>query len=310
MLGWSLGTVFFGIVMTIALGASVDWALRGLERMDAVSRVAAAGGFTVLACMLVLLATGASVESATAAFALGEIATAGLAWRALRSNGVRPQFSLSGAGRFIHGSWSVAAAGLVAYIYFSNADALLLIAFSGAEETGLYSAAYRVFLAAATVSLLAAWSLMPALVKQTAAESEERVAETRSQTMWLLLAYGALVLGMAEMFGREALDVIFGAEFATMDTVLITLCIGLVWYTVGYPLGYGSIADDEPKRLLPGAIAAGLSNLALALLLIPPFGAIGAATATAVAFAAGGLVWLLQARIPWDSVSAPSARWS
>ena len=295
--GWPATTVLLGALMAISLGASADWALRGLEQMNAVAKIAAIGGFTVLAVSMLLLLAGGSVELAIAAFALGEAVSAALTWRILLSIGTRPRFTLAGAAGFIKDSWIVAASGFVAYIYFSNADSLLLIALRGSEETGLYSAAYRLFLAAATVSLLAAWALMPALTRQVTSDLRAEALTTRGRTMWLLLAYGGVVLGLAELFAHPVLTTVFGEPFGAMDDVLVILCIGLVWYTVGYPLGYGSIADDEPERLLPGAVTAGVLNVALALILIPQHGAIGAAWATAGAFAAGGVTWLMQARI-------------
>lgn len=294
---WSLAVVAAGVVMAFALASSTDWALRGLERMDAVARLAAAGGATVLATMLLLFPVGPYVVLAAGAFALGEIVSAALAWRFLRGSGIRPRFGLEGAGRFVRSSWKVAVAGFVAYLYFSNADALLLIAFRGPEETGLYSAAYRLFLAAATISLLAAWSLMPALARRLAPGADGDEEDARLPTAWLLLGYGGLVLGGAELAGEQVLEAVFGSEFGSMATVLTVLCIGVAWYSVGYPIGYGSIADQEPNRLLPGAITAGLLNLGLGLALIPGNGPEGAAWATAIALAVGSLVWLIQSRL-------------
>jgi O-antigen/teichoic acid export membrane protein len=109
----------------------------------------------------------------------------------------------------------------------------------------------------------------------------------------MLAAYGVGVVGVAELLGGDLLGFLFGAEFASMEETFILLSVGVAWYSAGYPAGYSLIADDRNMLFLAGAGAAGATNLALNLALIPPFGPIGAGIATAVAFGIASCIWLV-----------------
>jgi O-antigen/teichoic acid export membrane protein len=77
-----------------------------------------------------------------------------------------------------------------------------------------------------------------------------------------------------------------------MTPVLTLLCMGVVWYSVGYPAGYTLIARGHTKGLLAGAATSAVLNVSLDIVLIPLTGPIGAGAATFVAFVAGTLVWM------------------
>jgi len=165
------------------------------------------------------------------------------------------------------------------------------------EEAGLYSAAYRVFLTLCAVGLLAAQAMQPMLARGIKAGRGTQMARALRGALLDLAAFALAVLAAAELAGGRALGFLFGSQYEAMGPTFILLCVGLTWYSVGLPAGYSSIAGDRNERYLAGAATAGAVSLGLNLVLIPPLGTIGAATATAVAFASATLIWLLATRL-------------
>jgi len=292
---WPERVWFFSIVavMVLVASASADWLGRGLERMATVARATAAGGATVLAGAVLVAATNGSAEPAIAAFAVGEAVAAILCWRALKDvawpTWVRGEVSL-----LVREAWPVALSSLIVYSYYFNIDTLIIAASRTGAEAGLYSAPYRVFLALNVVGIFAAYSYFPS-ISRAAVLGDNSAADRMRVALGLLAAYGLLVLGVAEVAASNVLRFLFGAKFESAGETFVLLTIGVAWYSVGYPLGYGLIARGRPRGFLAGAAVAGILSIGLNLLLIPPYGITAAAAVTAGAIAAGSLVWIYLA---------------
>jgi O-antigen/teichoic acid export membrane protein len=281
---------------TLGLALSGDWLLRGMERMVPLAIASAFGGVVALGGSIVVAVSSQSATAGLAALAAGELTTAAWTWRSAKLRRL-PWPTLHGIGALLRESWPLALAGAVMYAYYANVDTVLLAATRSAEEAGLYSAPYRLFLALNTTGIFAAYALLP-LASRAVHAGVPRDGERIVVSMLAPLAgFGLLCLGMAEAAGRQILQTLFGAHFGGMATTFLLLCIAVPWYAVGYPAGYSAIASGRHRRLLLGAgVAAGL-NLVLNAALIPPFGPQGAAVATAVAMTAAGLTWLAAQRL-------------
>lgn len=281
-------------LMTVGLSGSADWLLRGRERMTDVAGATALGGLVVLAgsASIVVLVPTAAV--AMGVFALGE-GVAGLAtwWRASAG---RPELpSLATAKNVVRATWPLGASGLIIYASYANLDTILLAAVRSDAEAGLYSAPYRLFLAANAVPLFAAYALLPMLARR---HDEGRTEERRRlllRTFLPLAGYGMLTLGLTEVLGGPLLSALFGHEFAGTRSILVVLMVALPWYAIGFPSGYSLIGEQRNRHFFRGAAVAGALNLLLMGLLIPSYGIDGAAIATTAALVGGALVWLLLA---------------
>jgi O-antigen/teichoic acid export membrane protein len=185
---------------------------------------------------------------------------------------------------------------IIVYSYYLNVDTILLAAFRGDADAGLYSAPYRLFLAVNVVAIFAAYALMPAARRVASGLSAE---VPWRQVAHALAAYGLLVLAAAEAVGGAVIETIFGPEFTGLGDVLVLLCAGMPWYTLAYPLGYSTIADDDRRTYLYGAAVAGIVETVGSLSLIPVFGMTGAAAATAVSLVAGSVVWIRRVPSSW-----------
>ncbi|MDP1849675.1 MAG: oligosaccharide flippase family protein, partial [Solirubrobacteraceae bacterium] len=285
--------VAFAVAMALALAWSLEWLLRGLERMGSVAVANAAGGAVVLAGAVLITATRPTVPSALAVFVVGELTVALLTLRAARLPRL-PRPRIRGLRTATRRSWPLGASALVVYSYYANLDTILLSVTRSAQEAGLYSAPYRLFLALNVLGTFAAYALLPRIARAVeAGAAADAIARAGLQRALMPLAgYGLLVLGAVEIAGEDMLRLLFGGRFAGQGDVFLVLCVAVPWFSVAFPVGYALIARDANRRFFAGAAVAGVLNLVLNAVLIPLFGPIGAAVATAVALVAGSIVWL------------------
>lgn len=269
---------------------SADWILRGLERMRQLGTATALGGVTVLGGAALIAVTAKSSIGALGAFALGEGVVAGLCWSAVRP--VKISLGFGGLRPLLRRSWPVALSTIAFQTYYAGLDTLIIATTRSTNEAGLYSAAYRVFLTLNIVSLYAAYALLPLLAQARHAHEDDRADRILSRSFLPLAGYGLIVVGVAEIANHQILRLLFGSRFGSMGHVWVVLCLGLMWYTVGYPAGYAFIASGRNRQYLAGAACAAVLNVVVNLSIIPVLGALGAALATTISFSVSSVVWL------------------
>lgn len=270
--------------------SSADWLGRALQRTAGVGLAAAAGGIIALCVAGIVLAVHGSYVAALVGFAFAEYVTSLLCWRAVRDVG-RPRPSLAGVRALLRRSWPVGLSSLVIYSYYANLDTIILSATHSAVQAGIYSGAYRVFLLFNTVALFGAYANFPTISRASADPTDAAAGQVLRRSLVYLFVYGGLVIACAQLWGGRLLAVLFGHGFQSAGPTFVLLCIGVAWYVIGYPLGYSLIARGQNRSFMAGAAAAGILSVGLDLLLIPPYGMVGAGSANAVAFAAASVVW-------------------
>ena len=287
-----LSLVTLAIVMTLGLAGSADWLLRGREQMGDVATATSLGGIVVLvgcATIVLLLPTTAA---ALIVFAVGEASAGFYTWRRAKVGHLRrPAFKE--AWKLVKSTWPLGASGIIIYASYANLDSILLAALRSDTEAGLYSAPYRLFLAANSVIIFAAYALLPMLARS---HHEGRPKEKRNLLLRAfrpLAAYGLVILGAAELLGGPFIETVFGADFAGTESAFILLCMSTPLYAIGYPAGYSLIGEQRNWRFFVGGAIAGTLNLVLMILLIPNQGIDGAAIATTAGLVGGGIAWLV-----------------
>ncbi len=278
-------------LMSFATASSCEWLLRGTERMGSLGIAESIGGVVVMVGCLLLVVTEATSVLALCVFAAGEAIAAGACWLAAGRSSL-PKIGLDGLGPMVRRSWPIGISSIAFYAYYANIDTIILAASRSEREAGLYTAAYRLFLAANLVGIVAAYVQLPILSRAVARNDDVAASASLRRALYFLACYGAVVVGGAEVGGHAVLSVLFGSRFESMTPVLTLLCMSIVWYAVGFPAGYTLIARGQQKKLLAGSATAAVLNISLNALLIPLTGPIGAASATFVAFAAASCVWL------------------
>lgn len=281
------------VAMAAALAVSVEWLLRGLERMNAAAVANSIGGVVVLAGSVFVVTAAPTAQVALAVFVAGEATVALITLRAARlERWPRPR--PAGLSAAVRRSWPLGASALVVYSYYANVDTIVLSVTRSAEEAGLYSAPYRLFLAFNVLGTFAAYALMPRIARavQLGRDADAAAMAGLRSALVPLAGYGLVVLGAVEVAGGDLLRLLFGGTFAGEDDAFLVLCLAVPWYSMAFPVGYALIARDAYRRFFAGAAVAGALNIALNVALIPPFGTIGAAVATTCALVAGSTVWL------------------
>jgi O-antigen/teichoic acid export membrane protein len=194
----------------------------------------------------------------------------------------------------------LAVAGAASLLMF-RIDVLLLQWLRDSETVGVYSAAYRPFEAALLVPVAIMAAGFPRLVRLAADGPGFRAFRAlvgRLGTVLLACAIGAALFGW--LAGPPLISFLFGAPYAASGELLRILVLALPQIYLNALLTQALVALRRPWLVAASMAAALVANVTFNLLLIPQFGATGAAMATVIAettlFVASGLALLTVAR--------------
>jgi O-antigen/teichoic acid export membrane protein len=165
----------------------------------------------------------------------------------------------------------------------NNTDILVLGALQPVEDVGIYRIG-------AQIAALAAFmmQIMRSLTAPTIAAAHARQDRKALHTQLVLAARASLagalavVLGLA-LFGRALLGLVFGAEYEGAYGPCLALSLGTL---VSAGCGLGNIALQVTRHsdiVARAAVIAAVTNLVFNVLLVPFYGALGAAIGTALA---------------------------
>jgi O-antigen/teichoic acid export membrane protein len=280
-------------VLTQLLGATAKSCSQGTHDLPGANRVIVNEEFMFLPAYAALWALGLHGYAASIwGLLLADLATAALAWARLTKRGFfhdasRPSREL---GRRIAGYGVRAQVGGVLTLMNLRLDFLLLSVLTGPAVLGVYAIASKFAELLKVPPLALTYVLYPKYARdgqRTAAAKARRLLPKAG-----ILTAGAIVpLWFAAAF---VIPVLYGPDFraavAPAQIILVGLALeGIAAVITAFLYGIGR------PGLNSWAMAVGLAaTILLDLLLIPRFGAIGAASASAVAYASSALalIWL------------------
>jgi O-antigen/teichoic acid export membrane protein len=167
-----------------------------------------------------------------------------------------------------------------------RADQWFVGAIAGSRELGLYSIAVagaEVLFYVPTVLVLVQ---RPFLVRSDRADAR-RLAAKGFRT-GLVLTAPLVILGVA--FAPFLITTVFGSEFEGAVDDLRVLLIGVFGLLALQQLGNALTAQGRPGLWASAAAVTFALTVALDIILIPPYGGLGAAIASRVAYAVGGVI--------------------
>ncbi len=285
--------LLLSFLVLIPVALDVRWVLIGLEQSGPVGWARIVGEATTLVGVVWLVDDVDQLGTAMLCYVAGVVVSTTLLWVALRRRGTpvtiswRPRLAVPLLKRGL----PVAGQLLLGLMIF-NADLLLLRLMRGSESTGLYAAAYAPLAFAVNVGYAFAYSVLPVLVAEHAADRDASTLYGAQLVRMLSIAFplavgGALVAGPIIALG-------FGPDYAAAAPVLTALMMSapfagataLSWTAL-------TVLGRERWLLISTGLAAAL-NVVLNLLWIPRYGMLGAATATVIteAFRAGLMGWI------------------
>lgn len=178
--------------------------------------------------------------------------------------------------RLLHDSWPLILAELVMVIY-TRIDKVMIGEIAGNAELGVYAVAALLAESLCLIPRSLACSVNPFLLE---AQQDNRLFQQRLQHFYNLMAFCAYAIAVpVTLAATWVVPLLFGAAYAKATTMLI----GLVWSGVFINLGlarsyYLTAMNWTRLHFAVDLIGCG-ANLALNLILIPRYGALGAVMA-------------------------------
>jgi O-antigen/teichoic acid export membrane protein len=252
---------------------------------------------TTVGLVVLVVWLDAGVRGAVIAWTIANVITAALALAATRDLWLPIELPRVGdrTGRLL-ARLAVTMGGVqVINLVSYRIELFVLDRYEGLDDVGIYSIAMQ----AAEAMWLIAAAVANAVTAPAVHETERGAARIvgRGSLRALLITAGvAVVVGIAAPF---AIPLIFGDAFEDASKPLLLLLPGVVAYApVTVLVVYLSVRRGRPELSLAVAVVGMVVTLAAALLLIPEHGTTGAAIASTIGYAAGGiLAWVFFGRL-------------
>lgn len=179
----------------------------------------------------------------------------------------------------IQRSWPLAITIILNLIYLRT-DIIFLSLFKGANEVGLYGAAYKVVDVLTTLPFLFAGLILPIL---TASWLENKAAYfkvvlQKSFDFMAILAIPLIVGG--QLLAGPVMRAVAGKDFSQSGAILKLLIIAVAAIFLGTMFSHAVIALDKQKKLIGFYAFTSISSLIAYFILIPRFSYFGAAAVT------------------------------
>ncbi|WP_199857838.1 oligosaccharide flippase family protein [Erythrobacter sp. EC-HK427] len=197
-------------------------------------------------------------------------------------------------------------------IVSNNTDILMLGILQPPEEAGVYRIAAQISVIAAILMQILRAIAAPQIAAAHARGDLALMRRLMVHTGWAATAAALGFVVVFAIFGEFALVLVFGPEYAASYWPCLVLALGSV---LGASCTMVSIALQMTRNggiVAKAAIVAAVFNVVLNLLLVPSFGALGAAIGTAVSLSVMQLQLAYQAQrilgVRADIFQMPSAR--
>ena len=231
------------------------------------------------------------VERAAAAWVASGVAWVMLiAILAISATGIAvPSLALLGESvRFGIRAW----AGGLARSVNTRIDQLLMAYLSTQAALGVYAVAVNVSEALQYLPGAIAMAFAPAVAATAASDRREKTLRTFRGALLITL----LTIPPAMLLGALLLPVVFGDAFRASIVPFLILAPGAIGFLVMRVFSSALMGAALPGRSSVPPMAALVTGVVLDLVLMPPYGAIGAAVASTAAFAAGGIAGIVLYR--------------
>jgi O-antigen/teichoic acid export membrane protein len=284
-----VGTLAIGLLVVVpqVLLDYLAACLRGLERvrLGIFATHFLRPGLILVAAALGALFWGQAFtgRSAMWAYFAGVIATLAITFGLFRWGLPKP---VTGASpRFRFREWVGAGTGLVVIggmqLLMTKTDLLLLGALRGASEAGLYSVGQR-FAELMVLTLFAVNAVYSPMIARYHAQGDKAGLQGLVTAAMQLIGWSSLPLALILIAcGPWLVAGLFGGEYAGAYPVLVILVIGQMANALAGSVGFLMTMTGHHRQAAVLIGWATMANIGLNLGLIPVFGMVGAAVATA-----------------------------
>lgn len=251
-----------------------------------------------ISAFILFVYSGYLLYGALAAFAVGTILTLGISLYLVQKK-LFPIFGsniktkdVSVGRELLSFSWPLLIGGF-SYIFYTQTDRLLLGFFKTSEDIGIYTAGSQISHLVTFVLPSFAFLFLPIMSELYSKRQIQDFSHLyKSTTRWIFLITLPLFLFFL-FFSEEIILLLFGSLYISGATVLrilalaffVNASVGLTWDTL--------VAMGKTKFVMITHGAGAVTNIALNVLLISPFGIVGAAIGTACGFIIMNIILLI-----------------
>lgn len=173
----------------------------------------------------------------------------------------------------------------LAYVLFGLMDRWMLAAIHSTEEVGVYSVAHRFSSIVLLVSAAFGKAWSPALVK-IKSENPHEYRNIFGMVLVCLFYVVSIVAGGMALFSGEVISLLMPVEYYASSFPLLVLCFGLVFQATQQVTLTGISLENKTYLFARLAWLTAAINFIANIILIPNFGASGAAFATTLSYLA------------------------
>jgi PST family polysaccharide transporter len=175
----------------------------------------------------------------------------------------------------------------ISVVLYMRIDQTMLGALSGARETGLYSIAVALSEVSFFVPVVLFTVMTPGMSRLHARDPiayGERLQALFS--LAIATAYVSIAIGL--LVAPWLIPVVYGREYENVTPVFLLLLPALPFVSIGVVQSMWTAHAGRQEQALVRTLSAAIINIALNVLLLPRFGARGAAVTTVIAYAVAG----------------------
>ena len=240
-------------------------------------------GFIVNNAPLVAFAWTTLAESVTVALLLLVI----LNWHGLKIGTLK--ITISRAKTLLSDSWPLLLSSIAVIIYM-KVDQIMLGQMAGDKAVGIYSAAVRISEVWYFIPMIITSSIFPSILK--AKERSESDYNQHFQHLYDLMVGITISIALPMTFlSTPLVTILFGEDFFASGPVLAIHIWSSIFVFLGVASGQWFLAENRQDLSFQRTLLGLMVNITLNIILIPSFGAAGAAIATIISYALAGFVW-------------------
>lgn len=181
------------------------------------------------------------------------------------------------------------------HVVLNQTDIIMLGIMTGPDPAGIYGAVSRISSLVAFGLTAVTAILAPVIAELYSSGKKEILQKVLTQSARGIFVFTTVMAGILILFGPWVLS-LFGSEFSKGYTPLGILLVGQTINAMAGPVGFVMTMTGHHKQAAWIIGFSSASNIFLNIILIPLYGMIGAAIATAVTMAAWNIVMFLYIR--------------
>lgn len=274
-----LAVVLMGL-STFSQALDTSWVFKGLERNRPVGMALIIGQSLYLAVVLTAVHGPTDVLFVPSAMVLGEFSAALLlGFTLVRFGGIR--FNIRDGLDLLKAS-GFPTLGIIFRSLMFTFDVVLIGFLLGDVAVGVYTASYRIIFLLLAICIAIKAAYLPSITR--AADSDNRELSTvasRSVELSSVIGFPAVVGGI--VLAIPLLTAVFGADYVEGARALQLLLVSIGFVFLSEPLHNVFVASHKLKQETAIIGMAATVNVLLNIVLIPKYGIMGAAIATAAA---------------------------